>query len=178
MSLMYWEVFSHRIHNKMFSEGIPLNENMTYEEFVRQNDLEDTDALTRARAFTLYMRRVYGDDTQDDKYDKYNMTYLKVKVDGHYQNIIDYKSFYNLWQYYQLNDCVSLHKVTAVRYNKKYRVYNVRLNGRPGLDMWYSYPKERVKVFGIPQARPGMFQGTWVRVKNDKIVREEEYMKM
>lgn len=159
----------------MFREGIALNELMTYDEFVRQNS-DLTNTYDANRAFTLYMRRVYGDPTQDAEKWDLPTTFFEVLVDGHYRPIRDYEQFYGLWQLYQLNDCISLHKVTAVRYNKKYKTWNVKLQGRPGRDMWFSVPKGWVKEFGTPQVTNNMFTGTYFRVKDNKILREEIYI--
>jgi len=156
----------------MLREPVTLNELMTYDEFIRQNS-HITNHYDGNRAFTLYMRRVYGDSTIDSEQWDLPSTFFEVKVDGHYRPIKDYEQFYGLWQLYQLRDCVSLHKVTAVRYNKKYKVYNVKLTGRPGRDMWYSVPKNIVREHGIPQVTPGVFSGTYYRVRDDKILKED-----
>lgn len=155
----------------MFSEGVQYNELMTFEDFWKQSNYVTAEAATRG--FTLYMRKVYGDPTQDSHIWDLTTTYYKVLVDGHYRPIDEYETFYGLWNYYELRDRVSLHKVTALRYNKKYNVYNVQLEGRPGRDMWFAVPKQLIHDYGIPIVdKTSIFKGTYYRLKDNKIIKD------
>lgn len=157
----------------MFDE--PMCEPMTWEQFSEQWELQHGQPTNfmrqydELRDFTLHLRNCYGDTTKDAPLPWGEETVLKVLVGGQYRDAFDYPYFDNYVKQWLDMDETSLHKVTAVRFNRKYNVWNVRVTGRPGRDMWYSYPKELAYKLGPPKVGESLFSGTWVRMKGNKI---------
>lgn len=156
----------------MFDE--PMREMVTMAEFAQRAGFtesirtNDEDFHRMLRGFTLFTRWVYGDNTLETlPYGE--KTWYKVLIAGHYENIWDYQYFPGLIRNWLDQDETSVHKVSAVRFNRKYKVWNVRVGGRLGPDEWFSYPKEMAYKLGPPQVGETLFTGTWVRMKNNKI---------
>lgn len=110
------------------------------------------------RKYTLYYRRIYGDNTRDHIY---SPTALQVLVGGRYRPITDRHRFHQYSQDYA-NGIWLL--VTDKRFNTKNGATKVRVYGYPLMDDWFHVPK---RFSSTQYITPGT---THVLLQNRKII--------